>query len=230
MKKACESEASLQIPTPQTHIEGTYAYNEFQFIKREAYIYEIFSMQKYTKKWLKESVILPTSSLYMNLHALSHVPKRTIKKQTVPALLSMRKVFLQVAEGKNKLSSGLVRLAHNTDVHIQYMERKINEQESSWITAIKKRMLPVPDVSQRQLPIIGDIAVDERENIPPVSLDMNGGWSEKREEKPQNSEVKNIVSRVQEKVKNIFQGVKNIFSRKKEEKISLRNQFFPQIQ
>jgi|GEM_PF-5653182 len=43
----------INIPTPQTQIEGSYAYNEFQFKKRELYMYDIFDMQKQTKKWLK---------------------------------------------------------------------------------------------------------------------------------------------------------------------------------
>jgi len=92
------SQKTPQTPTLPTQIEGSYAYNEFQFQKKELYLYDIFDMQKKTRKWLKESLLLRSTPLYATLQSLSNEPKRNIKKQDIPALATMRNTFIQVSE------------------------------------------------------------------------------------------------------------------------------------
>jgi len=45
------------------------------------------------------------------------------------------------------------------------MENRLNEQDGSWLTALKKRMLPVPEPKTPQEPIIGSLISNDAQNI-----------------------------------------------------------------
>jgi len=81
----------------------------------------------------------------------------------------MRKSFLQVSESCGSLHTQLLRIVHNTDSYIPHLENKLNEQEGSWLTALKKRMLPVPDTSLKQDSMMGKLVSNDAQNIPILS-------------------------------------------------------------